>query len=58
MFYLFEGTHPITGKTVFNVRRKIDIDVVETRPVDDLEYLAWVAEGNTPEEWNPNGDEE
>jgi hypothetical protein len=21
------------------------------------EYLAWVAEGNTPEEWNPNGNQ-
>jgi hypothetical protein len=20
-------------------------------------YLAWVAEGNTPEEWSPNGDQ-
>lgn len=51
MFYLFEGTHPITGETVRNIRRKIDVDVVETRPVDDPEYLAWLAEGNTPEPW-------
>ena len=22
---------------------------------EDAEYLAWVAEGNVAEEWNPNG---
>lgn len=53
MFYIFEATHPITNETVKNVRRKIDVGVVETRPVDDPEYLAWVAAGNTPEPWNP-----
>lgn len=53
MFYIFEATHPITNETVKNVRRKIDADVVETRPVDDPEYLAWLEAGNTPEPWNP-----
>ena len=24
---------------------------------DYQEYLAWVAEGNTAEEWNPNGNQ-
>jgi hypothetical protein len=24
---------------------------------DWVAYLAWVAEGNTPEEWSPNGDQ-
>jgi hypothetical protein len=25
--------------------------------LDYREYLAWVAEGNTAEEWNPNGNQ-
>ena len=54
MFYLFEGTHPVTNMYVANIRRKINNDIVETRPLDDSEYLAWVAEGNTPEPWEDN----
>jgi hypothetical protein len=28
---------------------------IEPKDSDYQDYLEWVAEGNTPEEWSPNG---
>ncbi len=34
---------------------RLDDNTVISGLVDSMpEYLAWLAEGNTPEEWNPN----
>lgn len=57
MFYL-QTTTTLTGDEVTSVVRPMWVDnhfgqVIEVRPVDDPEYLEWVAAGNTPEPWNP-----
>ena len=57
MFYIFSSASPIFGNEITNVRRIIDETSVEVMAIDNPEYLAWVAEGNTPEEWSPNGDQ-
>jgi hypothetical protein len=48
-----------TYKQVFSnelmVRRTVDGACIPPDPmnVDYLEYVAWLFDGNTPEEWNP-----
>jgi hypothetical protein len=53
MFFIFSGVSPISGEEIVNVRRIVDETSVEVMAIDNPEYLAWVAEGNTAEEWNP-----
>jgi hypothetical protein len=37
------------------VWRRLENGIEESCRDDTPEYLAWVAEGNEAEEWNPNG---
>ena len=60
MFYI-QKTITITGQQIESVVRPVWVDehlgqVVEVRATNDPEYLAWVAEGNTAEEWQPDGE--
>jgi len=59
--FFFSDTE-ISGTTIRNILRRLPDGGVQSFP--DVEtndgperqaYLAWVAEGNTAEEWDPNG---
>ena len=59
-YYYFDRTDAIYGSRRHIIRRLGD-DAIETFPLIDgwqapAEYLAWVAEGNTAEEWQPDGE--
>ena len=48
----------IATDQVMNKKAVVFIDDNETMSWTtemNEQYLAWLAEGNTPEEWNPNG---
>ena len=50
-------TSPMTGVVqVVRLSDNVFIQPHEWHP-DYQAYLAWVAEGNTAEEWNPNGNQ-
>ena len=57
MFYIQKTRNAFNQELVSIVRpawiEENGIQVFEVRPVDDPEYLEWVAAGNTPELWNP-----
>jgi hypothetical protein len=49
-----------TGSEVFNAVTTVSVEpqksfLFDENNPDYKEYLAWVAEGNVAEEWNPNG---
>jgi hypothetical protein len=52
MYYLVINNSPISRQEVRNVRRILDDGLWETSGEDNPEYVAWLAEGNEPEEWN------
>lgn len=46
------------GEEITNIIRISDDGIVTILGLgeEDEGYLAWLAEGNTPEEWNPDAD--
>jgi hypothetical protein len=47
-------TNEVCAVLVVGTNISIPFDPANT---DYQEYLAWVAEGNTPEEWSPSGNQ-
>ena len=57
MFYFLDVTSP-NGNTQRHIMQPLDDGGVRSFPLTDdnpntAAYLAWVAEGNIAEEWNP-----
>lgn len=57
MFYYFDVTN-YEGITSRNIIQHLDNDSFLSFPATEdnpnmIRYLAWLAEGNSPEEWNP-----
>jgi hypothetical protein len=57
MFYYFDSTD-YKGNTQRHIMQPLGDGGVRSFPMTDdnpnmVAYLAWVAEGNTAEEWNP-----
>ena len=59
MFYYLDLTNPLTQTTQRHIMQRLDDGGVRSFPLADDNpntaiYLAWVAEGNTAEEWSPD----
>ena len=59
MFYYLDLTNPITDEAQRHIMQRLDDGGVRSFPLTDDNpntpaYLAWVAEGNTAEEWTGN----
>jgi hypothetical protein len=57
MYYFYDDEHPLRG-TTRHIIQPLHDGGMRTFPMTDdnpnmVDYLAWVAEGNTAEEWNP-----
>ena len=59
MFYFWDITNPMTDETQRHIMQPLEDGGVRSFPLTDdnpntAGYLAWLAEGNTPEEWQPD----
>ena len=59
MFYYLDLTNPMTDEVQRHIMQRLDDGGVRSFPLTDdnpnmVAYLAWVAEGNTAEEWTGN----
>lgn len=62
MFYYLDTVNPMTNKIQRHIMQSLDDGGVRSFPLTDdnpntAGYLAWVAEGNTAEEWNPDANQ-
>ena len=58
IFYFIDVEAPLTDEVQRHIMQQLDDGGVRSFPLTDdnpntAGYLAWVAEGNTAEEWNP-----
>ena len=58
MFYYLDITNSMTNEVQRHIMQPLEDGGVRSFPLTDdnpntVAYLAWVAEGNTAEEWNP-----
>jgi hypothetical protein len=59
MFYYLDMTNPMTAEVQRHIMQRLDDGGVRSFMLTDdnpntVAYLAWVAEGNTAEEWTGN----
>ena len=59
MFYFLDITNPMTDEVQRHIMQRLDDGGVRSFPLTDdnpntAAYLAWVADGNTAEEWIGN----
>lgn len=58
MYFIFTHKDPISNGKISIIHRTSDGDCWLGLGEQDPDYLTWVAEGNTPEPWNPEPTEE
>ena len=64
MYYRMMTNYPLTNMVEYHIVHFVSDGITISFPDNDsnngperLQYLAWLEEGNVPEEWNPEGAE-